>query len=216
MPNAGAARALFDQLADASASDWDARLAEACPDDAGGARRSARAAARRPHRDLRRRTGPGGTTDHRRTGRADRLGGSRRRDRATPDCGSARSAWCARSAAAAWARSGCASASRAVSRRTVAIKLIRSGWDAADTQRRFLAERQILAGLQHPNIAHLIDGGVTADGKPWLALEYVDGESLLDWCDGHRLGIAERLRLFRVVCDAVAHAHQRPWSCTAT
>ena len=61
----------------------------------------------------------------------------------------------------------------------VAVKLIRPGWDAGELLARFRAERQILAGLTHPNIAHLLDGGVTADGKPWLALEYVDGVDLL-------------------------------------
>ena len=91
----------------------------------------------------------------------------------------------------------------------VAIKLIRGGWDAADTQARFLAERQILASLQHPNIAHLVDGGVTADGRPWLALEYVAGTDLRQWCDTHELDLRRRLALFLTVCDAVEHAHQR-------
>ena len=94
-------------------------------------------------------------------------------------------------------------------RQRVAVKLIRSGWDVDEVFARFRAERQILAGLQHPNIAHLVDGGVTADGKPWLALEYIDGEDLRAWCDGRRLGLGERLQLFLTVCDAVAHAHQR-------
>ncbi|HEY6943203.1 serine/threonine-protein kinase, partial [Dokdonella sp.] len=94
-------------------------------------------------------------------------------------------------------------------RQRVAVKLIRSGWDVDEVLARFRAERQILAGLQHPNIAHLVDGGVTADGKPWLALEYIDGEDLRAWCDSHRLDLAARLRLFLTVCDAVAHAHQR-------
>ncbi|WP_313918786.1 serine/threonine-protein kinase [Tahibacter sp.] len=94
-------------------------------------------------------------------------------------------------------------------RQQVAIKLIRGGWDAADTQQRFRAERQILAGLQHPNIAHLVDGGVTADGRPWLALEYVAGTDLRQWCDTRQLDLRERLALFLTVCDAVQHAHQR-------
>lgn len=91
----------------------------------------------------------------------------------------------------------------------VAIKLIRGGWDTADTQARFLAERQILASLQHPNIAHLIDGGVTTDGRPWLALEYVSGTDLRQWCDARALDLRQRLALFLTVCDAVEHAHQR-------
>ncbi len=90
---------------------------------------------------------------------------------------------------------------------SVAIKLIRAGWDAADQLVRFRAERQILANLSHPNIAHLIDGGVTADGKPWLALELVDGVDLRDYCDAHVLDIGARLRLFLTVCSAVSHAH---------
>jgi serine/threonine-protein kinase len=91
----------------------------------------------------------------------------------------------------------------------VAIKLIRGEWDADEAHARFRSERQILAGLQHPNIAHLVDGGVTADGKPWLALEYVDGEDLRAWCDRRRLGIEQRLHLLLTVCAAVSHAHQR-------
>ena len=90
----------------------------------------------------------------------------------------------------------------------VAIKLIRGGWDTAETQARFRAERQILATLQHPHIAHLVDGGVSAEGWPWLALEYVDGVDLRAWCDTHRLDLRRRLGLFLTVCDAVQHAHQ--------
>ena len=91
----------------------------------------------------------------------------------------------------------------------VAIKLIRSGWDAADGQARFRAERQILAGLTHPNIARLIDGGVDGEDRPWLALEYVDGVDLRTYCERAGLGVAARLRLFLIVCAAVAHAHAR-------
>ena len=93
-------------------------------------------------------------------------------------------------------------------RQQVAVKLIRPGWDAGDMLARFRAERQILAGLTHPNIARLIDGGVTADGRPWLALEYVDGVDLRAHCDRAHLDLAARLRLFLTVCDAVSHAHQ--------
>lgn len=94
-------------------------------------------------------------------------------------------------------------------RQQVAIKLIRSGWDAESVMARFQAERQILASLQHPHIAHLLDGGVTADGKPWLALEYVDGCDITSYCDRQRLGLGRRLVLFTTVCAAVAHAHAR-------
>ena len=91
----------------------------------------------------------------------------------------------------------------------VAIKLIRSGWDAEAVMARFRDERQILASLQHPNIAHLLDGGVTADGKPWLALEYVDGNDIASYCDRERLSLRQRQAVFVTVCEAVAHAHAR-------
>lgn len=90
---------------------------------------------------------------------------------------------------------------------SVAVKLIRAGWDAAEMIGRFRAERQILANLSHPNIAHLVDGGVTDDALPWLALEYVDGTDLRSYCDQHQLGINARLKLFLTVCAAVSHAH---------
>jgi eukaryotic-like serine/threonine-protein kinase len=91
----------------------------------------------------------------------------------------------------------------------VAVKLMRAGVDGGDLARRFLAERQILAGLDHPNIARLIDAGRDADGAPFLALEYVEGEAITAWCDRLRLPVEARLRLFLQVCAAVAHAHQR-------
>lgn len=91
----------------------------------------------------------------------------------------------------------------------VAIKLIQPGWHTAVTHARFRGERQILAGLTHPNIAHLIDGGITADGRLWLALEYVDGPDLRQYCEQNRLNITQRLQLFLTVCDAVSHAHAR-------
>ncbi len=90
---------------------------------------------------------------------------------------------------------------------SVAIKLIRSAWDSAEMIGRFRAERQILANLNHPNIAHLIDGGVSDDSLPWLALEYVDGTDLRSYCNEHQLGMEARLKLFLTVCAAVSHAH---------
>ncbi len=90
---------------------------------------------------------------------------------------------------------------------SVAIKLIRAGWDAKELIGRFRAERQILASLNHPNIAHLVDGGLTDDALPWLALEYVDGTDLRTYCDEHQLGTRARLELFLTVCAAVSHAH---------
>ena len=89
-----------------------------------------------------------------------------------------------------------------------AVKLVNPGWDAGELLRRFRAERQILAGLNHPHIARLLDGGVSADGKPYLVLEYVDGASIGDHCDRAQLSLAARLELFLDVCAAVAHAHR--------
>ncbi len=91
----------------------------------------------------------------------------------------------------------------------VAIKLLRNHWDRDEDVARFRAERQILAGLQHPNIAHLVDGGVSDAGLPWLALEFVEGSDLRSHCDARRLDLVQRLRLFLTVCAAVSHAHQR-------
>jgi serine/threonine-protein kinase len=91
----------------------------------------------------------------------------------------------------------------------VAVKLIRQGLDTADVQRRFRAERQILARLAHPRIARLIDGGVTEAGRPYLVMEYVQGVPFdVPYCDGRRLGVTARLRLFLDVCEAVQYAHQ--------
>jgi serine/threonine-protein kinase len=90
----------------------------------------------------------------------------------------------------------------------VAIKLLR-GFPTADGLRRLRQERQILAGLDHPNIARLLDGGETAEGQPWLALEYVDGLGLLDYAARHAPRLHDRLTLFDAMLDAVGHAHQR-------
>ena len=91
----------------------------------------------------------------------------------------------------------------------VALKLVNGGSDQADLRARFVQERQILASLQHPNIAALFDGGVIADGRPFFALEYVDGRSINEFCDEEGLGVRERVRLFLQVLRAVSHAHQR-------
>jgi serine/threonine-protein kinase len=90
----------------------------------------------------------------------------------------------------------------------VALKLIRGGLDSGEVQRRFLSERQILARLNHPNIARLLDGGIAAEGRPWFAMELVDGSPLLTWCDDRKLALGERLRIFEAVCEAVRYAHQ--------
>jgi serine/threonine protein kinase len=93
-------------------------------------------------------------------------------------------------------------------RKQVAIKLIRRGLDTDDILRRFRTERQILAQLDHPNIARLLDGGTTEDGLPYFVMEYVNGEPITAYCDTHGLSIGERLELFRKVCGAVSYAHQ--------
>jgi serine/threonine-protein kinase len=93
-------------------------------------------------------------------------------------------------------------------RLTAAVKLLAGGHGTDDVVRRFAAERQILATLQHPNVARLLDGGVTDDGRPYLVMEYVDGEPLDAYCDRRRLDVDARLGLFLSVCRAVAHAHR--------
>jgi serine/threonine-protein kinase len=89
----------------------------------------------------------------------------------------------------------------------VAVKIVR-GFMSRDALARFRAERQILASLQHPNIARLLDGGTTEDGTPYLVMEYVDGVPIDRYCDDRRLPNAERIALFRKVCDAVSYAHR--------
>jgi eukaryotic-like serine/threonine-protein kinase len=91
--------------------------------------------------------------------------------------------------------------------RQVAIKLLR-GFPTHDSMRRMRQERQILAGLDHPNIARLLDGGETGDGQPWLAMEYVDGTSLLEYAGRTAPTLDERLRLFDAMLNAIEHAHQ--------
>src|SRR2546423_12548191 len=93
-------------------------------------------------------------------------------------------------------------------RKQVAIKLIRRGLDTQEIIRRFIGERQILANLDHPNIARLLDGGTTPDGLPYIVMEFVEGLPLIEHCDRRRLPTVERLKLFRSVCAAVHYAHQ--------
>ena len=90
----------------------------------------------------------------------------------------------------------------------VAIKVLKRGMDTESIVRRFRHERQILASLEHPFIASLLDGGSTPDGRPYFAMEYVEGQPIVDYCDTHRLDTAARLELFRHVCTAVQYAHQ--------
>jgi serine/threonine protein kinase/tetratricopeptide (TPR) repeat protein len=91
----------------------------------------------------------------------------------------------------------------------VAIKLIKRGMDTDLVLERFRAERQILASLDHPNIARLIDGGTTDDGRPYFVMEYIEGKPIDEYADAQRLTVPERLRLFLQICGAVAYAHTR-------
>ena len=93
-------------------------------------------------------------------------------------------------------------------RQEVAVKLVRSGPRDPYAIERFRTERQVLAHLLHPNIAGLLDGGFAPDGTPYLVMELVDGIPITEWCAAERLSLEARLRLFRVVCDAVQHAHR--------
>ncbi|MGH9754051.1 MAG: serine/threonine protein kinase, partial [Blastocatellia bacterium] len=93
-------------------------------------------------------------------------------------------------------------------RQRAAIKLVKRGMDTDFVIRRFRNERQILAALNHPNIARLLDGGATDDGLPYFVMEYIEGLPIHRYCDTRRLTISERLRLFRQVCAAVHFAHE--------
>lgn len=93
-------------------------------------------------------------------------------------------------------------------RQHVALKIVRSGLESAELMAAFRAERQILASLNHPNIAHLLDVGQTTEGRPYLALEFVEGVPLTEYCDQNKLDLEKRLRLFCTVCNAVKFAHQ--------
>ena len=90
----------------------------------------------------------------------------------------------------------------------VAIKVVRSDLGGAETRRRFLRERQLLADLDHPQIATLLDAGSSPEGEPWLAMDYVEGLPIDHYCQVNRLSLAARIELFRKVCDAVHFAHQ--------
>jgi serine/threonine protein kinase len=90
----------------------------------------------------------------------------------------------------------------------VAVKLMRRGMDSRTVVSRFRYERQILAGLDHPNIARLLDGGATEDGRPYFVMEYVEGVPIDAYCARHELPVRRRVELFRQVCAAVQYAHQ--------
>jgi serine/threonine protein kinase/tetratricopeptide (TPR) repeat protein len=94
-------------------------------------------------------------------------------------------------------------------RRKVALKVIKPGMDSKRVIARFETERQALALLEHPNIAHVYDAGTTEAGRPYFVMEHVKGLTITEHCDHHKLTIKERLRLFQQVCQAVQHAHQK-------
>lgn len=93
-------------------------------------------------------------------------------------------------------------------KKQVAIKILRRGMDSGEIVRRFRTERQILASLEHPNIARLLDGGITEDGLPYIVMEYIEGQPVDKYCDEHKLGTDKRLLLFRKICSVVEFAHQ--------
>ncbi len=90
----------------------------------------------------------------------------------------------------------------------VAVKLLKHGLTGVESRRRFLAERQMLAELQHPAIARLLDGGVSNDGVPYFVMEYVEGPSITTYCRENALALDRRLQIFVDVCEAVQYAHQ--------
>jgi eukaryotic-like serine/threonine-protein kinase len=94
-------------------------------------------------------------------------------------------------------------------RRRVALKVIKPGMDTKQVIARFEAERQALALLDHPHIAHVLDAGTTAEGRPYFVMEYVKGIAIVNHCDRHRSTIQERLQLFLSVCEAIQHAHHK-------
>ncbi|QDU83100.1 Serine/threonine-protein kinase PknB [Planctomycetes bacterium Pla163] len=94
-------------------------------------------------------------------------------------------------------------------RRDVALKILKLGMDTEEVVRRFAAERQALALMDHPFIAKVHDGGATAAGRPYFVMEFVDGVPITKYCDDERLGVRERLELFTKVCAALQHAHAK-------
>src|SRR6516165_551544 len=94
-------------------------------------------------------------------------------------------------------------------KRKVALKLIKAGMDSRAVLARFEAERQALALMDHPNIAKVLDGGLTDEQRPFFVMEYVKGIAITQYCDAVRMSVQQRLELFAQVCSAVQHAHQK-------
>jgi serine/threonine protein kinase len=93
--------------------------------------------------------------------------------------------------------------------REVALKVIKPGMDSQQVISRFESERQALAMMDHPNIAHVFDAGTTTAGRPYFAMEFVNGIPITKYCDSKRLTTQERIELFIPVCQAIQHAHQK-------
>jgi len=94
-------------------------------------------------------------------------------------------------------------------KRKVALKIVKLGMETKQVVARFETERQTLAVLEHPNIAHVFDAGTTEAGRPYFVMEYVEGKSVTKYCDEWKLNIEQRLELFREICEGVHHAHQK-------
>jgi len=101
-----------------------------------------------------------------------------------------------------------ASRSDATFNKQVAIKILHNRFASNEEQEKFKAERQILANMEHANIARLLDGGACEDGAPYLVMEYVDGQTIDVYCKQHQLSIIERIKLFFQICNAIQYAHQ--------
>src|SRR5580698_7669267 len=94
-------------------------------------------------------------------------------------------------------------------RRKVALKIIKPGMDTKSVIARFEAERQVLALMDHPNIAKIFDAGATESGRPYIVMELIRGVKITEYCDRHSLETKDRLKLFVQVCQAIQHAHQK-------
>ena len=197
-------RELFDKIVDYAAEERESELLRQCPDDA--ALRSDVLAMLRSHVDA-------GALDSRIVGSAPDLlaGMADAADQSRTD------AWTGRQLGA-WrivrpiGRGGMgvvylAERDDGQFHHRAAIKMLR-GWDDSVAIARLVSERQILAGLEHPNIARLLDGGSTEESGPWFALEYIDGIPLDIWSDTQRLDLSARLDVFLKICEAVAYAHE--------
>ena len=94
-------------------------------------------------------------------------------------------------------------------RQTVAVKVLKLGTDSRRIMARFEAERNVLAMMEHPHIARIFDAGLTDDRRPYFVMEYVPGEPITAFCDRRKLTVRQRLELFRLVCEAIQHAHHK-------